>query len=149
MATSNRVIAGKRRGLDQQQLTLYAYQTKKSKVESGSESSECDNLCDTYDSDSHDDDATAAVSKTKATVSGDETMHQDNRITLDKPSGSKTIIINNRSTSSTGQTSGIPITGDVPTAVPSDISVGPHQPPVQPRIRYPSSFAGTKRRAFN
>ena len=33
--------------------------------------------------------------------------------------------------------------------MPSDISVGALQPPVQSRIRYPSSFAGTKRRAFN
>ena len=96
--------------------------------------------------------ATVAV-KSKATVSRDETVYQDNHITFDKPSGSTTIIINNRSTTSatsSGQSSSSSTSGDnTVTTVPSDISVGAHQQPVQPRIKYPSSSAGTKRRAFN
>ena len=88
---------GKRRGPDPQQLTLYAYQTKRSRVESSSESSDssvCDPFSNEDDSDSHNgDDTTVAVNKNKATVSGDETVHQDNHITLDKPSGSMIIYI--------------------------------------------------------
>ena len=84
-------------------------------------------------------------------------LYQDNHITLDKPSGSMTIIINNRSSTpstSSGQSLsshlGTRTPGDNTIAtVPSDISVGAHQPPVQPRIKYPSSSVGTKRRAFN
>ena len=91
---------GKGRGPDPQQLTLFAYQARKSRVESGSDFSDCDPLDksllgeDDHMSDSDDD----TTSKTKATVSGDEnTVYQDNHITLDKPSGSMTIIINNGS----------------------------------------------------
>ena len=95
---------------------------------------------------SNDDDIAV---KSKATVSGDETVYQDNHITLDKPSGSTTIIINNRSTTSSGQSSSSSTSGDNTVAtVPADISVGAHQQPVQPHIKYPS-YAGTKRRAFN
>ena len=77
----------KRRSPDPQQLTLFVYQTKKSTVASGSKSSDCGN-----ESDEDDNDATVAISKTKATVGGNETVCQDNRITLDKPTGSITII---------------------------------------------------------
>ena len=153
---------GKRKGPDPQQLTLLAYQVKKSRVESSSDSEsdsyDSPDKSDEDDSDSHH--TAAGLSKTIPTVSEDKTaMYQDNHITVDKPSGSMTIIINNRpsesaststsqssstSTSSTSTSS----TSSVIT-VPTDISVGAHQPPVQPRIRYPSSSAGTKRRAFN
>ena len=81
-----------------------------SRVESGSESSDssvCDPLSDEDDSDNHNgDDTTVAVNKNKATVSGDETVHQDNHITLDKPSGSMTIIINNRSSTPSNSCTG-------------------------------------------
>ena len=77
-------------------------------------------------------------------------LYQDNHITLDKPSGSTTIIINNRSTTSSGQSSSSSTSLDNTVAtMPADISVGAHQQPVQPRIKYPSSSAGTKRKAFN
>ena len=80
-------------------MTLLAYQVKKSRVESSSDS-ESDSYdspgkSDEDDSDSHD--TAAGLSKTISTVSEDETaMYQDNHITVDKPSGSMTIIINNR-----------------------------------------------------
>ena len=97
-----------------------------------------------------------ATIPTKDTVSGDETVRQDNHITLDKPSGSMTIIINNRSAetstpaSSTGHFPSCNTPEDnVSATLPSDISIGAQHPPVQPRVRYPSSFAGTKRRSFN
>ena len=50
---------GKRRGPDPQQLTLFAYQGKKSRVESGSESSDCDplELSDDKSEDNNDDDS--------------------------------------------------------------------------------------------
>ena len=67
---------GKRRGPDPQQLTLFAYQAKKSGVESGSESESSDRdplelSDDKCDEDSNDDDTAV---KSKATVSGDETI---------------------------------------------------------------------------
>lgn len=144
-------------------MTLFAYQAKKSRVESGSDSnSDSLDKSGEDDSDSHsdDDDTNGALSKTNATVSGDETtVYQDNQVTVDKPSGSMTIIINNRSSTpaasstsstSTGQSLNTSTSGaNSVVTVPTDISVGAHQPPVQPSIRYPSSSTGTKRRAFN
>ena len=156
----------KRTGRDPQQLTLFSYQIKKSKVENDchtSGSSDCDSKesSDEGDLSDSDGDSTGVVNKTKVAVSGDDsTVYQDNHITLDKPSGSMTIIINNRSstpaTSSmhAGQNPGQSSSSSTPsqssvTAVPSDISVGAHQAPVQPCIRYPSTLTGTKRRSFN
>ena len=67
---------GQRRDQDPEQLTLFEYQAKKSRVESDAEpeSSDCDPLelsDDKSDQDSNDDDIAV---KSKAKVSGDETI---------------------------------------------------------------------------
>ena len=37
----------------------------------------------------------------------------------------------------------------IPAEIPADIAAGPHQPPVQPVVNFPSRTFGSKKRSFN
>lgn len=106
-----------------------------------------DSESDFDDSDCHRDTAGSSLA-----VSRDESVYQDNYISVDKPSGSMTIIFNSRRSSSLDT----PLTkpsqssfSDHATTVPSDISQGVGQAPVQPRIKYPCTTIDAKKRSFN
>ena len=78
------------------------------------------------------------------------TEHQD--VTVEKPSGSTTIIINNQLEMSADRESTIstdPTFSRQPSGVVSDIAQGILQLPVQPLQKFPTTLFGTKGRSFN
>ena len=92
---------------------------------------------------------------------------QENTIFLDTPTGPTTIIINDScnpivSLGSNGDSRhdhmqredaddshSEPSTSHVGDDVPTDIADGPDQPPVQPKIKFPTTLKGNKHRSFN
>lgn len=88
---------------------------------------------------------------------------QENSIVVENPTGSTTIVINDRpmlslasgSTSSDfgqGLPSDIhsePVKSKTADGVPSDIAAGPDQSPVQPKMKFPSKWMGDKYRHFH
>ena len=77
---------------------------------------------------------------------------QENYVTVEKPTGSTTIIINNQLDS---EGSGNAVSTDPsnhpakPSCVVSDIAQGIHQSPVQPLKRFPTTLFGSENRSFN
>ena len=109
---------------------------------------------DSSDSSSSDDELSDTEENRYQTATGtpQSKYDQDNRINIDKPSGS-TIIINNGQSSSSPSASR-PFTHSAAATetcpkFPSDIAQGPLQSPVQPRMKFPSTAVGNKKRSFN
>ena len=77
---------------------------------------------------------------------------QENYVTVEKPTGSTTIIIKNQLNS---EGSGNAVSTDPsnhpakPSCVVSDIAQGIHQSPVQPLKRFPTTLFGSENRSFN
>ena len=106
-------------------------------------------------SESSDDDD--GVSPSAPQRQAQQTQQQGNFVTVQNPSGGTTIVINADAfagTSTACTSTRVPthslITADVPsTSQPTDIASGPHETPVQPSHKFPSTLLGTKKRSFN
>ena len=86
-------------------------------------------------------------------------FNQDNVISVSKPSGSMTIIINNNNEgldytrpsdpASTATSRQLQCLSARNSRSPQDIANGPVQSPVQPHVKFPSTAYGTKKRSFS
>ena len=152
----------------QTQLTLFDCQTsrdKRSKLADDSSKEDCDQHDESFDHDSSNgwqdlfsssDNELSGTEEdryqTVTTNTPQSKYDQDNTINIDKPSGSTMIIINNGQSSSPSTSH--PFTHSAAatathTDFPSDIAQGPLQSPVQPRMKFPSTTVGNKKRSFN
>ena len=119
----------------------------------GEQSSHSD--CDSSDSDREDAEDSEFEREQDCNLSK---FNQDNVISISKPSGSMTIIINNnnegpdctRASDPALTTSRQPqCLSGTNSRCPQDIAEGPVQSPVQPHVKFPSIAYGTKKRSFS